>query len=282
MARPGEAELLYGDALGELVGSLDRAVLSERLLRGALRLAGARSGEVELRDERGREHLAARWGRPGSEPALRLPLRDGKVALGELRIFGRVTRRAARLRQLRRLARAGAIALVSASAHEAALRRADLDPLTGLANHGRFWAALDREAARAARYSRALSVVMLDLDGFKKWNDQRGHLAGDAALVRAATLVAERSRSSDTAARYGGDEFALVLPEAAHAGACVVAEKIRAAIEGDGPAGESMTISAGVASAPDDGRTAAELIRRADARLYAAKAGGGNRVISES
>ena len=281
MARPAAAELLYGDALGELIGALDRAVLSERLLRGALRLAGARSGEVELLAERGHAQLAARSGRPGSEPALVLALRDGKTPLGELRIFGQVTRSAPRLRQLRRLARAGSIALVSAAAHEAALRRADLDPLTGLANHGRFWAALDREAARAARYDRALSVVMLDLDGFKRWNDQRGHLAGDAALVRAARAIAERSRSSDIAARYGGDEFALVLPEATHLGGCVVAEKIRAALEADGALGEGLTISAGVASAPADGRSAAELIRVADARLYSAKAGGGNRVVAE-
>ncbi|HXZ86628.1 MAG TPA: hypothetical protein VEI82_14185, partial [Myxococcota bacterium] len=107
MARQGEAELACADALGELIGALDRAVLAGRLLRGALRLAQARSGELELVDERGIPQLAARCGRPGAQPTLALALRDGKRALGELRVFGRVTRSAARLRGLRRLARAG-------------------------------------------------------------------------------------------------------------------------------------------------------------------------------
>jgi diguanylate cyclase (GGDEF)-like protein len=276
VARAADAERAFADALGELVGALDRSVLAGRLLRGVLRLAEARSGELTLRDPDGSEHLAARAGRPKGDAALALALRNGKVSLGELRVYGKPTRNALRLRQARRLARAGAAALEAAGAHEAALRRADLDPLTGLANHGRFWASLDREAARAARYERALSVVMMDLDGFKKWNDQRGHLAGDAALVRAACLVGERSRSSDTAARYGGDEFALVLPEASLAGAITVAEKIRGALEAEG----GLTLSAGVATAPADGRSAAELIRVADARLYVAKAGGGNRVAA--
>jgi diguanylate cyclase (GGDEF)-like protein len=121
---------------------------------------------------------------------------------------------------------------------------------------------------------------MLDLDGFKGWNDRHGHVAGDGALARAARVIAAGTRVSDTAGRYGGDEFALVLPETPLAGAIAVAEKVRAAIEAERPEGDPFTLSSGVACAPEDGRSAAELVRAADTRLYAAKAAGGNRVVA--
>jgi len=281
VAGTGGAERVYAQSLERLVGGLEPRELCTRLLRGALALAEARAGDVRLVGADGGERVAVRRGRAGAEPSLAVALRAAGAALGELRFYGRVTRSAARRALLRKLAAAGARSLAAAAVHESALRRADLDPLTGLANHGRFWFSLEREAARAARYGRALSVVMMDLDFFKSWNDRNGHLAGDAALARAACLVAERSRLSDTAARYGGDEFALVLPETVRAGALTVAEKIRAALEADAPPGAALTLSAGVATAPEDGRTAAELIRAADARLYAAKAGGRNRVVAD-
>jgi two-component system chemotaxis family response regulator WspR len=162
------------------------------------------------------------------------------------------------------------------------LLRAERDALTGLANHGHIWEALEREAARADRYGRALSFVMFDVDLFKPWNDRFGHVAGDEALVRIAALVRERSRASDIAGRYGGDELALVLPETTHEGAIAVAEKIRAATEALAltEAGPGLTLSAGIASTPEDGKTAADLVRVADARLYVAKAANGNRVIA--
>jgi diguanylate cyclase (GGDEF)-like protein len=181
---------------------------------------------------------------------------------------------------LARLAELGAQALANARAHAAALERAERDPLTGLANHGHVWAALEREAARAERHGGALSLVMFDVDRFKSWNDRRGHLEGDAALVRLARLVRERSRREDTAGRYGGDEFALVLPETTREGAVNVAEKIRAAAEQLTDSDAAGALSAGVATAPADGTSAAELVRAADARLYQAKAAGGNRVVS--
>jgi diguanylate cyclase (GGDEF)-like protein len=275
-------ERRYAEALGALVGALDTGEVSRRLLAGALRLAQARAGEVVLRDAAGAERIAAVRGRTAGK--LRdaradwvVALRAKRRALGELRLRG-VRARSDSRRAVTALAAAGARALEGAAAHEAALLRAERDPLTGLANHGRLWVALEHEAARAERYGRAVSVVMLDLDGFKAFNDRHGHLAGDEALARAAALVRERSRASDTAARYGGDEFALVLPETARAGALAVAEKIRASIEGLRIGAGGVTVSAGVATAPDDGRGAADLVRAADLRLYAAKAGGGNRV----
>jgi diguanylate cyclase (GGDEF)-like protein len=276
--RGGERE--YAAALRALIAGLDRAEVSRRLLGAALRLARARAGEVVLRDPAGDEIVSARRGRAGVDKPLRLPLRADGASLGVLRIHAAPAPGALRLRLLRQLAAAGGRALAAACVHEAALRRAELDPLTGLANHGQIWTALEREVAHAARYGRALSVVMLDLDGFKRWNDRHGHVAGDGALRCAARVIASGTRASDTAGRYGGDEFALILPETPRPGAIAVAEKVRAAIEAECPDGDPFTVSAGIACAPDDGVSAAALVRAADARLYAAKAAGGNRVVS--
>jgi len=271
-------------ALRGLIGALDSGEVSRRLLRAALPLAGARAGEVVLRAPDGAERVAARRGPSRSQPAavFALPLRARGALLGELRIRGARPRAAGRRRELARLAAAAAAALAAAQTHEAALRRAELDPLTGLANRGRLFEALEHEVTRAERYGRALSLVMFDIDGLKRVNDRFGHQAGDEALVGAGRLVRERSRASDTAGRYGGDELVLVLPETPRAGALAVAEKIRASIEAlrAGPAG--VTVSAGVATAPEDGRAAAQLLAAADSRLYTAKAAGGNRVAAES
>jgi diguanylate cyclase (GGDEF)-like protein len=273
--RPANSELEA--ALSALVGALEPVDVSARLLAAALRISGLRAGEVVVRAADGAEHSSALRGSARAReslPAWSLALREQGQVLGELRLYGTRPRSAARRRDLVRLAAAGARALAAAQTHAGVLRRAELDPLTGLANRGRMWEMLEYEVTRAERYGRVLSFVMFDIDGLKRVNDGHGHLAGDEALVGAARLMRERSRASDTAARFGGDEFALVLPETPLAGALAVAEKIRASVEELG----AVTISAGVASAPDDGRTAARLLGTADARLYAAKAAGGNRV----
>ncbi len=281
MAARRSPERRLADALGVLVGALDTAEVSRRLLAGALRVTGARAGEVALLGDGGVERISASRGRGRSGSELRRPLRANGRTLGELRLRGAGAQSDSLRRALSELAKAGARALESADEHARAVARAQLDSLTGLVNHGWFWVSLQREVERAQRYGRAVSVVMLDLDGFKAFNDRLGHRAGDEALTRAAALVRERSRASDTAARYGGDELALVLPETPRAGALAVAGKICASIAELSAGGERVTVSAGVATAPEDGRGADELFRAADRRCYLAKSAGGNRAVAD-
>lgn len=271
------------DALLELSQSLGVDEVSARLVRAPLHMDLASGVELALdaRERSAATRIAE--GDVDGEPALALALAAHGERLGTLRLFTRGDPPdAPALDALRVLAAHGAVALANARAHEAALLRADHDALTGLANYGRIVATLDHELERAQRYRRDLALVMLDVDDLKGWNDRFGHPAGNAALVRLATLLRERSRLSDTAGRYGGDELVLILPETTSDGAQAVAEKVRAAFESlaSSDGGASLTVSAGVASAGADGKTGAELLGAADARLYRAKAAGGNRVIA--
>lgn len=266
-------------AVGELSASLNVAEVSARLLDGVVELGGAAGAALLLDAHNGAAVEPLLRGETRGEPAQVFVLRARGERVGELRVFASAPLDG---RALDALVANGASALANARAHEAALLRADYDSLTGLANRGRITAALDRELERAQRYGRSLAFVIFDIDNLKGWNDRFGHLAGDAALVQVGALLRERSRLSDTAGRYGGDELALVLPETTTDGALAVAEKVRAAVEALAHAdeGASLAISAGVASAPADGKTVVDLIRTADARLYRAKAAGGNRVIA--
>jgi len=144
------------------------------------------------------------------------------------------------------------------------------DPLTGLANYRRLISVLEAELDRSRRTQRPFSVVLLDMDGLKIINDQYGHLIGSRALVRIAKILRNHSRAIDTAARYGGDEFALVLPEACNETAARVVLRIRErlAAETESPA---LSVSAGIAAFPKDGDTPEKLLGAADRALYAMK-----------
>ena len=185
------------------------------------------------------------------------------------------------LHLLEAIAGHAAVALGNARQYEETLQRAQRDALTGLANHGHLFASLDREVERAARYKRELSLVMIDIDHFKRYNDRFGHPSGDEALVKVANAISEVSRVHDIVARYGGEEFTVILPETDLEGATAFGEKARQAIEssGFGPDGRAdLTVSAGCASLGADLDTANELIEAADSQLYRAKAQGRNRV----
>jgi diguanylate cyclase (GGDEF)-like protein len=144
------------------------------------------------------------------------------------------------------------------------------DPLTGLANYRRLIGVLEAELDRSRRTQRPFSVVLLDMDGLKIINDQYGHLTGSRALVRIGKILRNHSRAIDTAARYGGDEFALVLPEAGKDISSRVVSRIRERLSAE-PEHPALAVSAGVAAFPEDGDTPEKLLGAADRALYAMK-----------
>jgi diguanylate cyclase (GGDEF)-like protein len=162
--------------------------------------------------------------------------------------------------------------------------RARTDDLTGLPNFRAFRERIDNEIARAVRYPERFGMLVLDLDHFKKYNDKFGHLAGNDALQRVASVIAETVRTVDFPARYGGEEFAVILPQIDAVSVMPIAERIRAGVEAlpAPPDGSTVTISIGAAIYPFDGLTADALFQAADERLYEAKKLGRNRVVGLS
>jgi diguanylate cyclase (GGDEF)-like protein len=155
------------------------------------------------------------------------------------------------------------------------------DDLTGLYNSRYLNQVLRRETKRASRSGRPLSLLFIDLDGFKAINDNHGHLAGSRALVEAAVVIRGSARETDIVARFGGDEFALVLPDTGGEGAFAVGERIREKLsEHQFLAGEGLslhlTASVGVATLPDAAGSADELIHAADSAMYQVKDRGKN------
>jgi diguanylate cyclase (GGDEF)-like protein len=156
------------------------------------------------------------------------------------------------------------------------------DELTRLYNYRYFQDRVVSEVRRALRYDHALTLLMIDADDFKAFNDTRGHLAGNMALRRLATVLRKTVREVDVAARYGGEEFAILLPNTPKLAALKLAEKLRHAVEKAGIGrdeagnGKPLSVSIGVASLPGDAGTAQELVDRADSALYIAKSMGKN------
>jgi diguanylate cyclase (GGDEF)-like protein len=165
---------------------------------------------------------------------------------------------------------------------DAAIRLSTIDPLTGLFNRTFFFAAIEREITRSARSGRGFCLLMMDLDELKAVNDRFGHFHGDRVLHGVGEVIASGVRKLDTAARYGGDEFVVLLPETDPTGAFVLAEKIRLGVKGMQlglpPGSPQPSLSVGVVSFPDDGRSVDELMISADGAMYASKRAGKDRV----
>jgi two-component system cell cycle response regulator len=162
---------------------------------------------------------------------------------------------------------------------------AHTDPLTSLVNRRRFDERLSDAFSRAAASPGPFSLVVADLDHFKRINDGYGHPAGDAVLVELARRLAARRRAEDTVARLGGEEFGLILVRADRAGALAMAERLRQDVRAtpfllEGGERLDLTVSLGVATYPEDGADAATLLASADEALYRAKRGGRDRVAS--
>ncbi|HTT69899.1 MAG TPA: sensor domain-containing diguanylate cyclase [Anaeromyxobacteraceae bacterium] len=217
-----------------------------------------------------------------------LPLRAGDEVLGTL-VLGARSAEAYRgdvARQLEVVALQAGDSILRARLFEATERLATTDGLTGLVNHRTLQARLDEHLRAAERYGKKVSFLLLDIDHFKAVNDTYGHPTGDLVLKGIARLLQTEARTTDVAARYGGEELALVMPETDRAGAVRTAERIREKVEQavfQSEQGElRVTLSIGVSTFPEDGRKKGELIALADEGLYLAKRHGRNRTVAKA
>jgi diguanylate cyclase (GGDEF)-like protein len=215
-----------------------------------------------------------------------VPLRAGDNVFGVM-VMASATQRELSHAEMERLVVLGnqsSLSLQNALLHGELERLSVTDRLTELHNHGYFQQRLEEEFKRSFRFGHEMSLIMLDIDDFKEFNDSWGHPRGDDVLKEVSAVIRRNLREMDIAARYGGEEFVVVLPETDCEGALAVAERIRAEVEEarfrvDAAGTEvSKTISVGVAGFPAHASTAARLVEAADAAMYRAKRAGKNRV----
>ncbi len=170
-------------------------------------------------------------------------------------------------------------ALENSQSFESTLTRSHTDPLTSLWNYGYFQYRLDEEIAKSNTASLPLSLMMIDIDDFKRFNDTYGHIQGDEALKKISEVFRENCRKIDILCRYGGEEFSLILPANNKKEAALLGERIRKSIEDKRILRSKFTISIGIASYPEDSPDKKTLIKKADQALYKAKKKGKNRVV---
>ncbi|MFL5262702.1 MAG: diguanylate cyclase [Anaeromyxobacteraceae bacterium] len=278
-----------GELVATSVFGVDPALEGTRLApgEGAAGWAAQRRELLLVRDTRGdARRPGQRFMRGEHGSVLAIPMMHQGACLGVLDFFR--TRVDAfgeeEVLFLRSVASQAAMAIANARLHERAVALTLADPLTGLHNRRSLFQRLEMELERSERFAHAFSVAVVDVDRFRELNEAHGHLAGDLVLRRVGELLAGAVRKVDTVSRWGGEEFALVLPRADRAAALDVAEKLRGivrahAFTGPQPIGR-VTISVGLATFPDDARELAQLVDCADAALFAAKKRGRDAAVA--
>lgn len=270
-------------------------ILSSRKPQDRLPLAGTGT-ELAMKQQRsvyepdlaknhafstGERHL-----KQGLRSIIYLPLIYAGKSLGSLILGSRYPQayKDGQIKLLEQLAVQITPPIANSQLYAQAREKARLDELTGLFNRRHFDERLREEINRQVRYGGAFSLIMLDLDSFKAYNDVYGHPAGDTLLQDVGVLIKKAIRTSDQAFRYGGDEFAALLPQTDTDSAYHVAERIRQEVAAHAQARSTgVTCSVGISSCPPDGNLPADLISAADSALYHSKYAGGNRVhISSS
>lgn len=291
-AAKGSLMLLEGDELVvRVVRGIDK-ITEEKILSGEINCTRIKVGE-------GIAGRAAKTGKPfliddttvdgrfmvskhsNVENIMCIPLKVydeiiGVINISNKKIGGSFTQED--LKIIETLADQAAVAINNARLYEMAVT----DGLTKLFIRRHFMQRLDDEIRRAGRYGHEVSLLMIDIDHFKKLNDTHGHQAGDKVLIEVSKLIRRSIRSTDMAGRYGGEEFCLMLPETNTTGAMIIAERLRKEIESITvnyfDVELKCTISIGIGTFPRDGSDSAELIRNADKALYQSKEAGRNRV----
>ena len=236
----------------------------------------------------GQEHVAPDDLEPRAGSQLSVPLFSQNRVLAVLNLYdkqeGHFTE--ADLRTIVSLCDQAGVAIENVLLHQEAQRMAIMDGLTGIWNHRWFQIQFAQELDRAERFKRPFSLIVLDIDDFKIFNDTYGHQVGDFVLVELASRIRSSVRDVDMFARYGGEEFELLLSETDISGGLNAAEKIRGAIGGTPfvtdmvPEPLNVTVSVGVASYPEAGLDAATIFKAADLAMYTAKSQGKNRVVA--
>lgn len=224
---------------------------------------------------------------PECTTQLSVPLFSGQRAFGVLNLYDKVAGRFTEtdLRTILSLSDQAGVAIENVLLHEEAQRLAIMDGLTGIWNHRWFQIQLAQELDRAERFHRPFSLLVLDIDDFKLFNDTYGHQVGDFVLIELARRVKSGIRDVDMFARYGGEEFELLLSETDSSGGANAAEKVRRAISSTpfesemAPEPLKVTVSIGVASYPEAGTDTGSIFRAADKAMYEAKSLGKNRVV---